>query len=420
MLAVEAWLAAPLFAIFGPSVAMLKLPVVLFNVATGVILVWVLHRDGGLRPLTAVFSSFFFVIAPPGLATQLIQTGGGNPEPFLYVLLLWVLRARPLALGVVFGIGFLHREFTIYGLAAIVVIALFDDRRITGERLRAAALAVVGYLIVWQIVRTAFVFSTPYGPGSVITTTLGASSFQAAATRTCWAPAMIVPGLVHFFGDYLGMMYGADNRPILDFGARSSLSTTIPGLPAFWPVMGLVLVAALTRALWISVRDRRPIWHGTAAVGTFLLLVGLQSGVLYTLARCGDIQSGTMRYALLSAYSGVGAVALFFIYETEARWRRLMGGLIVVWGVCSVTGHVRLLSEYLYHQPANPRRQLATYLVTNGIRYARSDYWTAYSTTFLASEQVVLASTDSVRISDYQQQVELHRSQAVTVQVCRD
>jgi hypothetical protein len=123
-----------------------------------------------------------------------------------------------------------------------------------------------------------------------------------------------------------------------------------------------------------------------------------------------------MRYALLSAYSGVGAVALFFIYETEARWRRLMGGLIVVWGVCSVTGHVRLLSEYLYHQPANPRRQLATYLVTNGIRYARSDYWTAYSTTFLASEQVVLASTDSVRISDYQQQVELHRSQAVTVQ----
>ncbi len=51
MLGVEAWLAAPLFALFGPSATLLKLPVVLVNVASAVLLVWLLIRDAGLRPI---------------------------------------------------------------------------------------------------------------------------------------------------------------------------------------------------------------------------------------------------------------------------------------------------------------------------------------------------------------------------------
>src|SRR5262245_59786385 len=39
MLGVEAWLAAPLFALFGASVAALKLPVLLMNAAIAVLLV---------------------------------------------------------------------------------------------------------------------------------------------------------------------------------------------------------------------------------------------------------------------------------------------------------------------------------------------------------------------------------------------
>jgi len=72
MLGVQAWLAAPLFAVFGPSVAVLKLPVVLVNVATAVLLVWVLHRDGGLRPVTALICSLFYVWASPTLAGSLV------------------------------------------------------------------------------------------------------------------------------------------------------------------------------------------------------------------------------------------------------------------------------------------------------------------------------------------------------------
>ena len=115
LMAVQAWLAAPLFLVFEPSVALLKLPVVLINAATAALLVFVLHRDAGLRPATALLASLFFAAMPPIMAKLLAETGGGNPEPFLYVLLLWVLRARPLAFGLVFAFGFVHREFTAYG-----------------------------------------------------------------------------------------------------------------------------------------------------------------------------------------------------------------------------------------------------------------------------------------------------------------
>ena len=417
MLGVQAWLAAPLFAIFGPSVAVLKVPVVLVNVVTGGLLVWILHRDGGLRAWTALLASLFFLLAPPALAAPLVETGGGNPEPFLYVLLLWLLRDQPLAFGAVFGLGFLHREFTLYGVTAIVGLALINDWRITPERLRAVALAAVGYLIVWQLVRVGFLFSSPSGPGSVITGPLGADqNVRALVGRACWSLTSIVPGLVSYFGDYLGIMYGTGDHRLSHFGIRSALRTSIPGLPTFWTVLGLIFVAALSRVLWLGVRLGQPLWRGRAAIGSFLFLVGLQAGVAYTVARCGVVEVGTARYALLSVYTGLGITALFFIYEPSRPWRGAMTGVLLAWTLVSATEHVRLGREYLFQEPINSRRELATYLVTNGIRYARADYWTAYSTTFLARERVIVASTDLVRIAAYQEQVERHRAEAVTVQ----
>ena len=417
MLGVQAWLAAPLFLLFGPSVAVLKLPVVVVNVVTAVLLVRVLDRDGGLKPMTALICSLFYVLAAPTIAGSLIETGGGNPEPFLYVLLLWVLRDRPLAFGVVFGIGFAHREFTAYGVSAIVGLALLDNWRVSHERLRAIALAGSGYMVVWQLVRTGFVFSNPFGPGAAITAPLGGgNNLEGLASRYCWAPDTIAPGLAGMFGNYVGIVFGADNHPLLDLGIRSVLvRTNVPGLPGFWPMLGAIFVVAMARVLWISVRDRTPLWRGRGAIGAFLLLVGVQAAVAYSVARCGHLDLTTLRYALLTLYLGVGVMALFFIYEPQRRWRWSMTAVMLAWALASAAAHVRLLNEYLYHEPQNPRRQLATYLVDHGIHYARSDYWTAYYTTFLAAERVVIASTEIVRISSYQSEVEAHRNEAVLV-----
>ena len=119
-LALEAWLAAPLFLVGGASIALLKLPVLLINAAVAALLVWVLVRDGGLTTLAALAAGVFFVLCPPVASAELVAATGGSIEPFLYVLLIWLLRDRPVLCGVVAGIGFLNREFSIFGLSALL------------------------------------------------------------------------------------------------------------------------------------------------------------------------------------------------------------------------------------------------------------------------------------------------------------
>ena len=71
--------------------------------------------------------------APPGTAATLLQASGGNLEPFLYVLLLWMTRRHPVWFGAIAGIGFLQREFTIYGIVAIGLIELLSGTFSTRE-----------------------------------------------------------------------------------------------------------------------------------------------------------------------------------------------------------------------------------------------------------------------------------------------
>lgn len=417
MLAVQAWLAVPLFAMFGPSVPLLKLPVLAVNVATAILLVRVLIRDAGLRPMMALTASLFFAAAPPVMAKLLVETGGGNPEPFLYVLLLWTLRHRPIAFGVLLAIGFMHREFTAYGATALIAIALLADWRITIERLRYVALAGAAFLVVSQAIQAAFVWSTPFGPGTTIDpVSHGVAGAAALTSRYCWAPDSIAPSLKNLFGDFLGVPFGATDHRMVDFGVRSVLPAGLPGVAAFWPVLGSIFAVALIRVLWIAVRERRPIWLGAGAVGTFLLLVGLQSGVAYALARCGRLEPTTFRYALLTLYIGVGVATLYFVYERQRAWRGAMAAVVLACSAISAGSHVRLLNEYINHEPANPHRALADYLLAHQVRYARADYWTTYATTFHARELVVIASTDTVRISSYQRDVASNSSEAVDVQ----
>ena len=404
LMAVQAWLAAPLFLLFGPSVAALKIPVVLINCATAALLMWVLHRDARLHPAWALLASLFFVLAPPGMAASLVETGGGNPEPFFYVLLLWVLRDRPLWFGVVFAFGFIHRQFTIYGVTAIVAIAWLADRKMNVARLRGVALATIGYLLVAQVVRTAYVFSTPFGPGTAVATVFaGNEGFGPAAQRLCVAPASaIVPAITELFSRFYGHVFGAINTPLSVYGVRSLLRALPDGVPPFWPVLGAIFLAALVRVAWLSIATRQPLWTGRAAVGSFLVLVGLQAGVVYSLTRCGSLDPVTLRYALLMLYLGVGVMTLYFIYETRPVPRRAMAGAMLVWAAVSAASHVRLFLDYRTDPPVGPHRQLANYLVGRGITAGRADYWVAYATTFFAEEQVRLASTTVVRIDEYQ------------------
>jgi len=125
ILAVQAWLAAPVFLLAGVFVATLKLPLLAINVAIALLLLRIFERDSGLRPALALVPILFFALPAPGTTASLLGASGGNVEPTLYVLLLWVTRHRPALCGVIFGIGFLQREFTLYGLIALLAIEAF-------------------------------------------------------------------------------------------------------------------------------------------------------------------------------------------------------------------------------------------------------------------------------------------------------
>src|SRR5688572_10275237 len=104
MLGVEAWLAAPWMWLFGPTPAALKASLVATNIVCAALIVVALERGAGLRPLVGLAAALFFALPPVALSRLLVESQGGNLEPFLYVSLLWLLRARPIWFGVVLGI----------------------------------------------------------------------------------------------------------------------------------------------------------------------------------------------------------------------------------------------------------------------------------------------------------------------------
>jgi len=168
ILAVEAWMAAPVFLVAGASVAALKLPLLAINIAVALLLVHLLERDGGLRPAHAGAASLFFILPPPGTSMLLVEASGVNVEPFLYALLLWLTRARPAWFGLIFAIGFLQREFTAFALAAFVVVAAVDARLFTREAVRRAGIATGAAAVVFILAALLRPYSSAAGPGTSI------------------------------------------------------------------------------------------------------------------------------------------------------------------------------------------------------------------------------------------------------------
>src|ERR1700704_1569170 len=138
ILAVEAWMAALSFLLFGVSVAALKLPLLAVNLAVAFLLLRLLEREAGLTPSLAGVATLFFVLPPPGTAAMLVEASGVNIEPFLYVLLIWLTRRRPGWCGAIFAIGFMQREFTLYALIGLALVAAVTGELFTREAARRA------------------------------------------------------------------------------------------------------------------------------------------------------------------------------------------------------------------------------------------------------------------------------------------
>jgi hypothetical protein len=388
MLAVEAWWMAPFFWIGGPTVAMLRTSLIATNLIVGLLLVIGLVRSGRLRPWHAVVATLFFTSLPPFSAAHLVESQGGNIEPFLWVLLLWFARRRPIVFGAILAVGFLNREFTIYAVPVLVAADVVQRQLFQPERIRHWLLAGAAFLLVFELIQSLAPYADLKGPGTS-GSAYGDTQVQNLTQRMSLQRGDL-PGRVSAFArDVYGALVGAK---YLDEAAIQQGRDWV-----FWPLAAAFLLTAgrvasllRDRAGRLSALSRPFIWY--------VLGVGVVSAVMVVALR--PINGMPFRYLLLTLLLPVGLTAALLALEPR-RWVR--GAVVAVaigWASLSAVDHVRLYSRFAAGEP-NPLRDLADALVARGVTVTEAPYWRAYKLTFLAQERVKIGALEFVRIDEY-------------------
>jgi hypothetical protein len=409
MLGVQAWMAVPFFWLGGPTVTMLRAPLLIINAVVAAWLVRAIARRG-VPPVLALVAASPLVAATPLLAHELMFALGASVEPLLYVLCLWALRSRPAAFGALACFGVLHREFTVFALPAFAVAGWRDWRSWRAAGLGRAAAAFAG---VWAVVALLKPHVNIYGPGGGAQVT-GSLLLQAETVmkRLSFAWEPYVGRLRDVLTTGLPEMFGAGPVPLSRFGINSTLSQ---GRNAAAIALAAAGVVCLARLVWLAwKRERRPAGDGRFLL--YLALVAIQNILAYGLG--GGLPVGgpiVHAYLLLVPLLPIAVFARYFQRETARPWRSAVALLVVLWAGASVWDNVRLVREFVVDPPASPHRVMADYLVSKHLRYGRAIYWDAYVITFLARERAILTPHDVVRISSYKALVDEHAPIAVTL-----
>jgi len=407
MLGVEAWIIAPLFAIGRSSVQLARLPFVLLNAVVAVWLIVRLADRNGLRPALAFVAALPFIIPTPAASGQLLELSGSCVEPFVYVLLLWALRDRPLAFGLVLALAYLHREFTIFTLPALVLVECWRRDFWTRDTVRRFGWMLVGFAIIWFIVDDLKMHLIGNG-------LIG----QAASLRNqmCTSLPDLVPHVRAMATEAVPILYGARSMPIAAARMRTSV------VAGSW-VTGVVIAATLVvMAIGSVMQSSRTQIDSDPHVrergfGAYLALVGVFTACAYPLSCNVTLHSAPLlRYLLLALLVPIG---LFIVFAQRERSRTMVACAaagVVLWGALNLWDNVRLIRDALRDPPLGEHRALVNYLLQQRIRYARAIYWDAYIIDFLSAERVITASVDIIRIPEYQTQVEEHAAAAFTLE----
>jgi hypothetical protein len=403
MLGVVAWVAVPFFWIGGATVAALRVSLLAWNVAFAVLLIVGLHRDGGLRYSVALVPALFFVAAPPSVANELIQARGVI-EPFVYIAVLWFLRRRPLWFGAALAIGFRSREFTMYAVPVLFAIDVVSGA-LTRSRAREWLLAAVMFLVVSESISALMPFADLAGPGTRGDLLRGFSGsavgnlvdrFNGSPTEFAGRVAALVPALFQWF---VGTAQVESSFPVRNHPWVAWVAAAL-----FLAVAARLLFLLTTDAE--GQRDRRSLLHAVRAgvarapFAWYLLGTGLVAIASFVAAK--PVLTGYARYAMLGLLTPVGLTAAILALEPAAVVRRTAIVLVAGWAMLAVADDVTVLRAMMRQPPPNPIRELADTLIARQIPVAIGGYWDAYITTFVAQERVLVASSDFVRIQEYQ------------------
>ncbi|PYQ86255.1 MAG: hypothetical protein DMG03_07475 [Acidobacteria bacterium] len=410
LLAVEAWIIAPFFWIARSSVTVMRLPFVALNAITAVSLVTALTGSLRLRPALAFVAALPFVIPTPAAANHLLELAGACVEPFVYVLILWKLRRRPLAFGAVLAVAYLHREFAIFALPALVLVEWRHWMPLTPNVVTRAAWSAAGFAVIWLIVDDVKMHLAG-----------GTLALQMASLRgqICLDRAGLIRHVRALLTEALPALYGARPMPLSAFRMNSPVATG-------WPIVGWIVLGALVvmlvrivvargRAAPHSCADGS--FHSDSKFGLYLACVGAFTACAYPLScNTGPGALPLFRYLLLALLLPIGIAADFFQRERSALLRRVVASVIVLWAAANLFDNVRVVRAAVADPPGSEHRVLVDHLLDQRIRYARAIYWDAYVVDFLSRERVITASVDLIRIPEYQKEVDEHAAAAVMLE----
>jgi hypothetical protein len=408
MLGVEAWLAAPLFLLFGPTITALKLPLLAINVAIAGLLFACVRRELGLSAPQSAMAVLPFALPSVGLSALLMDSNGGNVEPYLYLILIWMLRRRPLLCGLVFGVGFLNREFTAYGLAALAILDAAERTLFTAAGARRWGQLVGAAAVIWLAVQGVTRLSSASGPGTSWRETLTASNNLAElAARTCVSPVTAAAGAGKLFTIHWPALLGTAPYPLTAFSIESRGTQGLTG--SSWLPLALVLLSAA--GILFARRDpTRP----PPRFAQYLVLAGACSVAGYLFGRCGEVNFYAARYELLSVLALVGLTAWFLSVRPAAPLLTLWSITFAAWMVVVAVPQARFVAEYASGRaPVPAKHALVQVLRAQGVRYGRADYWLAYYIDFLTRERIIIASDAPQRILFYNTLVGEHAAEAV-------
>lgn len=397
MLGVESWIAVPFFWMGGPTVSMLRLPLVLINVAVVVLLIRMLAADG-VSPWCSVVAVLPIAACGPVTSGQLLTALGASVEPLLYVIVLWLLRRRPIAFGAFLCLASLHREFTVFAVPAIVLLDWWKARAFSWSSLAKSAVA---FVVAWVAVDA---MKRLESHGSI------AQEAVQVGRLLSLHPDVYVARMQLLMTQGVSDLFGARPLPLIASGIWGD---TIVGWRIAGVAVTLALVAAAGRLVWFAVRGRLHV----APFTMFLAMVGLETLLAYPLHGGTAIEPRTeLNYVLLALLLPVGILGMYFQSDARVAWRRSVAVLVSAWALLMTVDNVRVTHEYVVRPPTSLHRLLADYLTTHRIKYAWAGYWDSYRVTFLSRERVIVASTETVRIPSYQTRVEQNQANAARLQ----
>jgi len=317
--------------------------------------------------------------------------------------------------GVVLAIGFRNREFTAYAIPPLLAVEWLAGE-MTGVRLRQWLAAAVMFVIGWQAVEALKPFADLLGPGTLGQLVGGFAGSQIAnlVQRADFDPAGMIPRAQRLLPEIFRWFAGAQQ-----------IDTALPIATPRWLawIAAALLVAALVRLVIVLARNcgapagraATPLQAPARTCGFALYVSGVGALALLSFVASKPVLVGYSRYALLGLLFPMGLVAGLLSLDRSSFARTVTAAVVALWVGFIATEHVLVVSRYIRDPPANQRRTIVDQLLADGVSTARGGYWQAYVLTFVAHEQVRIASRDFVRILEYQEAFDRDAAHAATL-----